>query len=77
MAGKTSDPAAAVSVEEHDARTKLAKALWVVSMGKDRPSDAVEAQKAFDSVKNDWMVNAIKLKKTLSRLGCEIRSETR
>lgn len=72
MARRTSGTAPAVSIEEHDTRTKLAKALWLVSIGEDKPSDPVEAQEAFDSVKNEWMVNAIKVKKTLSRLGYQV-----
>ncbi|WP_139792881.1 hypothetical protein [Pseudophaeobacter leonis] len=75
MTRTASKTAPAVSVEEHGVRTKLAKALWIVSVGDNKPSDPVEAQEAFDIVKNDWMLNAIKLKKTLSRLGCEVIPE--
>lgn len=75
MTRTASKTAPAVSVEEHDVRTKLAKALWIVSVGDNKPSDPVEAQAEFDIVRNDWMVNAIKLKKTLSRLGYQIAPE--
>lgn len=64
--------ATAVSPEEIDKRVKLAKALYFTELGDATPSDAQEAQVAFDAVRNEMIGKAIKVQKTLSRLGYSI-----
>lgn len=73
MAPKTSRTAAAVSPEEHDARMQLAKAMFFVDLGESKPQDPLEAQAAFDAVRNEWIGNAIRVKKNLGRLGYELQ----
>lgn len=68
----TIKPGRTVSPEEHDARVKLAKAMWIVDLGDAKPKDGKEAQAAFDAVKKDWIGNAFKVKKTLLRMGYEL-----
>jgi len=64
--------ASAVSSEEHAALVKLAKAMFFLELGNEKPQDGTEAQAAFDTVKKEMVGKAIKLKKTLHRLGYEI-----
>lgn len=69
MATKT---APAVSPEEHAKRKQLAKALYFTELGDAKPTDGKEAQAAFDAVKKEMIRKAIKLNKTLARMGYEI-----
>ena len=69
MATKT---APAVSPEEHQKRVKLAKALYFTELGDAKPKDGKEAQAAFDAVKKEMIGKAIKVNKTLDRMGYAI-----
>lgn len=62
-----------MSPEEFDVRSKLAKALWIVEQGDDRTKDPEKLQSEFDAVKNEWIAHAVKVKKTLSFLGYELK----
>jgi hypothetical protein len=70
MASSTTAPA--VSPEEHDKRTKLAKALYFTELGDSKPTNQKEVEAAFSLVKKDMIGKAIKVKKTLERMGYEI-----
>ena len=65
MVKKKIDVTSAVSPEERDVRTKLAKAMFFVEIGDAKPTDPKAAQSAFDEVKDQWIGKAIKTKKTL------------
>lgn len=75
MTVKRATAAAAVSTEEFDARSKLAKALWIVDQGDSRPTDPEALQYEFDAVKNEWIGKAIKVKKTLDLLGYSLTKQ--
>jgi len=61
-----------VAEDEHDARTKLAKAMFFVELGDEKPQDPYEAQAAFDAVRIEWTRKAIRVKKNLGRLGYDL-----
>ena len=72
MASKAAKVATAISPVEFDARSKLAKALWIVSLGDSRSTDPKRLQAEFDMVKNEWLGKASTLKKTLDLLGYQL-----
>jgi hypothetical protein len=75
MALRSMKVATAVSPDEFNARSKIAKALWIVEQGDNRPTDPEQLQSEFDSVKNEWIGKAIKVKKTLDLLGYEVKKK--
>jgi hypothetical protein len=76
MATTEAKTGTAVSPEEHDKRVKLAKALYFTELGDTKPKDGKEAQAAFDAVKKQMIGRAIKLQKTLSRMGYEVHKSS-
>ena len=61
-----------ISAEERDKRLKLARALWIIEIGDKKPKDKMEAQAAFIEVKPEMVRKAVKLDKTLKRLGYQV-----
>ena len=62
-----------ITKEERDDRLQLAKALWHTETAASRPRGGQEAQAAFDAVRQEMLGKAIKLEKTLSRLGYGVK----